>query len=72
VTFSFTLFGPAQADHYNHVVRAINVSTGTVRTLAGQKGVTVPLSDGVGSTATFDRPTGIALDSSGATAVVVS
>jgi hypothetical protein len=43
-----------------------------VRTLAGQRGVTAPYSDGIGSAATFYYPLGVALDSSGSFALVVS
>jgi hypothetical protein len=56
----------------NSLIRAIVVSTGAVRTLAGQRGVTSPFSEGVGSTATFNYPKSIALHSSGAFALIVS
>jgi hypothetical protein len=62
----------AQADTSNHLVRAIAVSTGAVRTLAGQQGISAPFSDGVGSAATFNFPHGVALDSTGVLALVVS
>jgi hypothetical protein len=63
---------PAQTEFYNHIIRAIDVTTGTVRTLAGRLGVVSPFSDGVGSAATFAGPHGVALDSSGTLALVVS
>jgi hypothetical protein len=67
-----TIWPPAQTDAGNHLLRAIDVPSGTVRTLAGRQGVSAPFSDGVGSTATFNSPTGVALDSMGTLALVVS
>jgi hypothetical protein len=63
---------PTQADYGNHLIRAITVSTGAVRTLAGQVGMVSPFSDGVGSVATFYWPYGVSLDTAGSLALVVS
>jgi hypothetical protein len=48
------------------------LANASVRTLVGRQGVYAPFSDGVGSSATFHQPVGVALDSSGALALVVS
>jgi hypothetical protein len=48
------------------------LANATVRTLAGQQGVTAPFSDGVGSAAIIAYPWGISLDSTGTLAVIVS
>jgi hypothetical protein len=54
------------ADNGNNLIRAINISTGAVRTLAGGNGDTLPGSaDGQGTQATFNYPYGVAVDSSG-------
>jgi hypothetical protein len=50
----------------------ILLANATVRTLAGQPGVFDPYTDGVGSAATFNGPNNVALDSSGAIALIVS
>lgn len=52
-------------DTGNHLVRAVNVSTGRVVTLAGASGVRGS-TDGVGSAALFSGPSGVAADESGA------
>jgi hypothetical protein len=61
-----------QTDFYNHIIRAIDIPSGAVRTLGGRQGISAPFADGAGSVATFGGPHGIALDSSGALALVVS
>ncbi len=51
------------ADAMNHVIRKVT-SAGVVTTFAGKAGV-AGAADGVGSAASFNNPTGIAVDSSG-------
>jgi hypothetical protein len=51
------------ADGGNHRIRLINVSTGTVSTVAGDGNTGT--SDGIGTNANFNDPYGIFLDSSG-------
>jgi sugar lactone lactonase YvrE len=51
------------ADAGNHVIRKIS-PTGLVSTLAG-RGVTGGFADGTGTAASFNSPTGVAVDSSG-------
>ncbi|HUX67813.1 MAG TPA: hypothetical protein VMV31_10025 [Terriglobales bacterium] len=53
------------ADTNNELIRAVDIASGTVSTLAGQKGV-YRSTDGVGAAASFCQPTGLALDSAGA------
>jgi hypothetical protein len=43
----------AQADHYNHVIRRVNLTSGQVTTFVGRQGAATPYSDGLGSAATF-------------------
>jgi hypothetical protein len=62
---------PAQADQNNHLIRAIVVASGVVTTLAGRQGVTSPFTDGIGSVATFNFPSGISVDGLGTVALVV-
>ena len=60
---------------YNSLVRLVNVTTGLVSTLAGNRngGQANPgHADGVGTLASFNSPTGIAVDGAGTFAVVVS
>lgn len=52
------------ADTGNNTIRTINILTGEVTTLAGSAGTSGFL-DGTGTTATFNGPTGIAIDSDG-------
>jgi hypothetical protein len=61
-----------QADMDNFLIRAIDVATGAVTTLAGRQGVSFPFSDGVGSAATFSGPHFISLNCACSLAVVVS
>ncbi len=59
-----------QADNTNYMIRHIDVSSGTVTTLAGS---TIPGSaDGVGAAARFALPRGVAMDAAGTVAIVVS
>lgn len=53
------------ADTGNDLIRAINIATEAVSTLAGQPGVAKSL-DGVGAAAAFCQPWGLAIDPSGA------
>ncbi|XP_078368431.1 NHL repeat-containing protein 2-like isoform X2 [Oculina patagonica] len=48
------------ADHYNHVIRAVDVNTGQVKTLAG--GGREGFKDGVGKEARFNYPEGVYFD----------
>jgi hypothetical protein len=59
-----------QADHTNHLVRLLTISSGTVTTFAGQLGVS-SYSDGVGTAATFFNPGDVALNSAGTFGLVV-
>ena len=60
-----------QADSNNNLIRRIDLSSGTVTTLAGTAGTTGH-ADGFGTTATFNKPSGIAMDAAGSFALVVS
>ena len=51
------------ADHYNHTIRKMSPA-GVVTTLAGSAG-TPGMDDGAGSTALFNGPSGVAVDSTG-------
>jgi hypothetical protein len=55
----------------NHLIRAIDVVSGTVTTISGRQGMQTPFSDGIGTVATFNEPSDIALTSNGAFALVV-
>ena len=59
-----------QGDLYNLNVRQVVVSTGPVTTLAGSG--TRGYADGAGKDASFYSPSGIATDSVGSIAIVVS
>lgn len=52
------------ADTLNHTIRRVNTVTGAVVTFAGTAGVAGAL-DATGTAATFNRPTGVAVDTSG-------
>jgi DNA-binding beta-propeller fold protein YncE len=56
------------ADSYNNMIRRIEISSGTVTTLAGN--TSAGLVDGAGTLATFNRPSSVAIDPSGAFALV--
>ena len=60
-----------QADQLNCLVRILNVTTGAVKTVAGIPGI-AGFTDGVGTAAGFNVPQGIAVDETGAFALVVS
>ncbi len=68
------LLGPSpyflQADQFNHGIRHIDLSSGTVTTLAGGYGG--GYADGVGSAAMLYVPMGVAMDAAGTFAIVVS
>ena len=66
---SITTIHSPQADHFNNRIRRINVSTGTVTTLAGNSG---GIADGVGTAASFGGPCSVAMDGAATLAVVVS
>lgn len=55
----------------HHGIRLVNVSTAVVTTLAGLLGYS-GFTDGVGSSARFTTPMGIAMDANGSFAIVVS
>jgi mucin-19 len=59
-----------QADSSNRLIRAVNLTTGIVWTLAGRRGV-VAYADGIGSNASFRSPWGVAVNGAG-TFVLVS
>jgi hypothetical protein len=61
----------AQADGGNSLVRRVVLSTRSVATLAGRLR-TYGHADGVGTNATLDSPSGIAVNSAGTFALVVS
>src|ERR1039457_3733654 len=52
------------ADQFNHTIRKIVVATGAVTTLAGSPGA-VGYSDGTGTSASFNAPSGVAYDGVG-------
>jgi hypothetical protein len=52
------------ADRLNHTIRKVVVATGAVTTLAGTTGMSGS-TDAIGTAARFNRPYGVALDSSG-------
>ena len=59
-----------QGDYGNHLIRLLVLSSGVVSTLAGQAG-SIGSTNGIGTTARFNYPYGIALDAAGTFAVVV-
>lgn len=68
---------PPQADQANHLLRHVNLTSGLVTTLAGSRSGNVGAdnyghSDGIGMSASFYTPTGVALDAAGTVVVVVS
>jgi DNA-binding beta-propeller fold protein YncE len=56
-------------DQLNHVVRRVDLQSGSVTTLAGQKGV-AGTSDGSGTNARFNQPFGLVVSSAGEIAYV--
>jgi len=67
---SFTSPYTMQSDYANHLIRLLVLSSGVVSTLAGQAG-SLGSTNGIGTNAKFNYPTGIALDAAGTFAVVV-
>lgn len=71
-------FPPVKADFFNNAVRRIDLSSGSVTTLAGNYNIgggppnNGGRADGVGTLATLLKPTGISLNSAGTFALVVS
>ena len=65
------LYFSSQADSENDLIRRVDVSTGTVTTLAGVHDAQ-NLADGVGTSAEFDTPWGIAVNGANNFALVVS
>ena len=59
-----------QADTWNNLIRYVNVSTAEVTTLAGDRDGNTGSSDGWGRTASFFRPSGVAVDSFAFSAIV--
>ncbi len=60
-----------QADQRNHLIRRIDLSTGTVTTLAGVA-FSAGSTNGVGTAARFNVPVSVALDAAGTVLIVVS
>lgn len=63
-------FPIVQADSTANLIRSINITTRRVTTLAGQLDVTGS-ADGLGNTATFYSPSGVAIDTGCTLALVV-
>ena len=55
----------------NHLVRRIDLPSGLVTTLAGASGASGS-ANGLGTAASFRNPTGVAIDTNGTVAIVVS
>jgi hypothetical protein len=53
------------SDHLNHCIRKVTVSTGIITTIAGTGTGKYSGDNGPATSATLDRPQGVALDSSG-------
>ena len=60
-----------QVDHYNHLIRRIDLSPGLVSTLAGSNG-TFGSVNGFGTSSLFRNPLGVSMDATGTIALVVS
>ncbi len=60
-----------QTDQNNNLIRRINVSSGSVTTLAGIA-LSMGSTNGVGTAARFNSPYGVAMDDTGTVAIVVS
>lgn len=64
---------PLQAEYDNCLLRRVNLSSGLVVTLAGNVcNASKRYADGVGTAASFYVPKGVAMDSAGSVAAVVS
>jgi DNA-binding beta-propeller fold protein YncE len=68
---STILIANLQVDQSNHLIRSLDTISGTVTTFAGKIGIYAPFSDGIGTSATFFYPTGVAIDGVGRLAIVV-
>jgi hypothetical protein len=52
-------------------VAEVQLNNGVITTLVGRQGVSSPFSDGIRTSATFDDPRGVALNTAGTSALVV-
>ena len=60
------------ADYYNNRIRKVTVSTGIITTIVGT-GATTYNGDNIDATsATLNKPSGIALDASGRIAIIIT
>ena len=57
-------------DQHNHMLRRIRLSTAVVTTVAGTAGVSGS-TDGIGTAASFNFPSGITMDAAGTMVLVV-
>ncbi len=64
-------FLSVQGDFGNHLIRRIDIASGTVTTLAGAA-LSTGSTNGMGTAARFFYPLGVAIDAAGAIAIVVS
>ena len=53
------------ADEYNNRIRKVTVSTGIITTIAGTGSFSYSGDNGAATSATLNKPTGVALDASG-------
>ena len=60
-----------QADTGNHLIRRVDISTGTVTTLAGFDGI-LGSANGLGTLSSFYQPQAVDMDAAGTVALVVS
>lgn len=61
----------SQADTFNNGIRRLDLVTGLVLTLAGSPTRAAGNADGLGTSATFNSPQGIAVDAAWTVAVIV-
>ena len=69
--FSFIFPFSVKSDTSNHIIRRIVISSGLVSTIAGISG-TSGSADGLGTSALFQYPRGIAMDAIATVALIVS